>query len=299
MAGSANNIVINPVDIYWRLEHLSTYSLAGLVATDMDGVSLRIPDSTGDVAIVAFDLDGGSTLPTPGVGERLITVAVSTGDSASVMATAMAAAIDADGAFTSSASTTLVTVKGAAVGEAVDPSDVDSGIAITVCYKGKDFYLGLLEGEPSPTMEPQVFDVMAHQTGTTILSKLVQGFTANVETVMQETTKSQLRELYKIYGEAFTPSGGTEVYGVGTGSIGKNMITEAARLEFVPRNSLGAELSYNYTFRLAIPVPGSLLFSGENPRTLTVTWDVLPDLTATRSKLDTVVIGDINQTGVL
>ncbi len=301
MAGgssNAGNIIISAVNVFWRIEHRSLFDFSSL--SDPDGTSFDIPDSNGATARVYFDLDSGSTPPAAPAGGRLIEVDVTSGDAASVIATAAAAAIDADGAFSSSASGSTVQVDGAAVGEAADPADVDSGVGITVCYKGKNFDLGLLEGEPSPTFEPSNFDVTSQQTGTTIVAKLVQGFTANVETVLQESTKSKLSELYKIYGEAFTPSGGTEVAGAGTGQIGKNLVTEGARLEFVPVNAnLSSELGYQYTFRLAIPVPGSLVFSGENPRTLTVTWDALPELGATRPNLDTVVIGDISQDGVL
>lgn len=297
MAGSSNNILISPVNVYWRIEHQSIIDHSGLV--DPDGTYYDVPDSTGAVARVYFDLDGGSAVPSAPAGGRLIEVDVTTGDAASVIAAAAQAAIDADGAFNASVSGNLVTIDGAAVGEAADPTDFDSGVSITVCRRGKNFDLGLLEGEPSPSFEPSNFDVTSQQTGTTITAKLVQGFTASVETVLQETTKSKLREMYKIYGEAHTPSGGTEVYGVGTGQIGKNLVIEGARLEFVPVNVQSDELSYNYTLRLAIPTPGSLVFSGENPRTLTVTWDAIPDLTATRPDLDMIVVGDISQTGVL
>ena len=297
MAGSASNILISPVNVLWRIEHQSTFSFSAV--SDPDGDFFDIPDSTGAVARVHFDLDAGSTPPSTPPGGRLIEVDIVTGDSPSVIAGLAQVAIDADGAFSASVSTSLVTVTGAAVGEVVDPTDTATGVVITVCRKGKDFDLGLLEGEPSPNFEPSNFDVTSQQTGTTISAKLIQGFTANVETVLQETTKSKLREMYKIYGEAFTPGGGTEVFGVGTGQIGKNLVIEAARLEFIPVNSVSSELSYNYTLRLAIPTPGSLVFSGENPRTLTVTWDAIPDLSATRPDLDMIIVGDINQTGVL
>lgn len=300
MAGgnlNAGNISISAVDVFWRIESRALVDTSAL--SDPDGTYWDLFDTDGNTARVYFDLDSGSTPPATPSGGRLIEVDVTTGDSASVIATAMAAAIDADSFFSASATGNVVQVDGAAVGEVADPVDVDSGVAITVCYRGKNFDLGLLEGEPSPTFEPALFDVTSHQGGVTILSKLVQGYSANVETILQETTKSKLSELYALYGEKFTPSGGTEVAGAGLGTIGKNLVIEAARLEFVPRTSLGAELSYQYTFRLAIPTPGSLLFSGENPRTLTVTWDAIPDLGATRSNLDTVVIGDISQDGVL
>jgi hypothetical protein len=297
MAGSSNNILISPVNVFWRIEHQSQFDLSGLV--DPDGTSFDIPDSSGNIARVWFDLDTVSTPPATPAGGRLIEVAVTTGDASTVIAAAAQAAIDGDSEFSAAVSSSLVTVTGAAVGEAADPVDVDSGVGITVCRRGKNFDLGLLEGEPSPSFEPSNFDVTSQQTGTTITAKLVQGYTASVETVLQETTKSKLREMYKIYGEAFTPAAGTEVYGVGTGQIGKNLVIEGARLEFVPVNVQSDELSYNYTLRLAIPTPGSLVFSGENPRTLTVTWDAIPDLQATRSDLDMIVVGDITQAGVL
>jgi len=297
MAGSSNNIVISPVNVYWRIEHQSQFDLSVLV--DPDGLSFDIPDSTGATARVWFDLDASSTPPATPSGGRLIPVAVVTGQASTVIAATTQVAIDADPAFTAAVSSSLVTVTGAAVGEAADPTDVDSLVGITVCRRGKDFDLGLLEGEPSPNFEPANFDVTSQQTGTTITAKLVQGFSANVETVLQETTKSKLKEMYKIYGETFTPGAGTEVYGVGTGQIGKNLVIEGARLEFIPVNNQGTELSYNFTLRLAIPTPGSLVFSGENPRTLTVTWDAIPDLTATRPDLNMIIVGDINQPGVL
>ena len=294
---NASNIIISAVNIKWRIESRALVDVSA--ESDPDGTYFDLFDTNGATARVWYDLDSGSVAPSTPAGGRLIEVDVTSGDSSSVIATAAAAAIDGDSAFSASATGSVIQVDSAAVGEVTDPDAGTSAAVITVCYKGKDFDLGLLEGEPSPTFEPQTFDVTSQQTGVTILSKLVQGFTANVETVLQETTLSRLQELYSIYGEKFTPGAGTQVAGAGTGQIGKNLIVDAARLEFIPVNSnLSAELGYNYEFALAIPVPGSLVFSGENPRTLTVTWDAFPELGATRPNLDTVRVGDASQTGV-
>jgi len=296
MAGASNNIVISPVNVFWRIEAQSAVDHSSLV--NPDGTSYDVTDSTGAVARVWFDLDAGSTPPATPSGGRLIEASVTTGDSAAVIAGLVQVAVDADPAFTATISGNVVTITGVLVGEVADTVDVDSGVSITTCRRGKNFDLGLLEGEPSPTFEPSNFDVTSQQTGTTITAKLVQGFSANVETVLQETTLSNLGEIYKIYGESFAGPSST-VYGAGTGQIGKNLVIEGARLEFIPVNFQSDELSYNFTMRLAIPTPGSLVFSGENPRTLTVSWDAIPDLTATRPDLDMIVIGDINQAGVL
>ena len=115
---------------------------------------------------------------------------------------------------------------------------------------------------------------------------------------MQETTRSKLKELYKIWGGVFTPSAGTEIFGVGTGQIGKNMLIEAARLEMVPVNSLGSELSYDYSFMLALPVPESMTFSGETQRILSVTWQGFPNLQLANADTNALVVGDAGQVGL-
>ena len=51
------------------------------------------------------------------------------------------------------------------------------------------------------------------------------------------------------------------------------LLVDAARLEFVPVNVISDELSYKIAYALTVPVPESLVFSGENPRTLSVTFN--------------------------
>jgi hypothetical protein len=297
MAGSATNIVVQPVNLAWQIEAREQISLAGI--SDPDGTEFNLFKVDGTKVRVVFDLDGGSTIPTPGAGEIVIEVEVVSGDSEATIATTMAAALDLDADLISSASSNLVDVRRAAVGQVTDAADVDSGVAITTCIRGKDFDLGLLAPEDvAPSIEPANFEVTSHQNGLTVLSLLNQGMATNeVELVLQETTKSKLQELYQIWGGAFTPGGGTAVFGMGTGVIGKNMLTEAARLVMTPVNDLGSELSYTYNIMLAIPVPSSLVFSGENPRTLTTSWRGFPDLD-TDSQTDSVLIGDAFQTGL-
>lgn len=298
MSQDASNIIIGPVDVFWEIESKAFFELASLV--NPDGTSFDLFDTDGAAARVFYDLDAGSTPPATPAGGRLIEVDTVTGDSATTLATLTAAAIDADGKFSSTSSGTVVTVDSAAIGQVTDPVDVDSGVVITVCYKGKNLDLGLLQDPPTPNFNVTTFDVTAQQTGTTNLAKLVTGFEGDVETVLLETTKSRYAEFLEIYGETFLPGGGTSVTGAGTGIIGKNMLSEAGRLRFTPRNaSLPAELGYDVTARLAIPVPGSISFSGEEPRTLTVAWTFLADLEATRADLDFYIIGDTSQTGVL
>lgn len=297
MAGSATNIVINPVNVLWRIEASWQIDLDGLTASGLGGkyISLKSAKDAADY-YVWFDENNTDVDPTP--GGTAIPVDYGAGAAASVIAAAMQVAVDAVGDFRASVSGTVVTITCAAVGETTDPAG-DSGAKITTCQKGKDFDLGLLQGEVSPSMAPANFAVQAHQTGLTTLGLINQGIESlEVATVLQETTKSKLKELYKIWGGVFTPGGGTEVFGVGTGIIGKNMLIEAARLEMHPVNSLSAELSYPYNFMLALPVPDSMTFSGENPRTLSVTWQGFPNLGLGNAGTNALIVGDATQVGL-
>ena len=299
MASSSNNIIINPVNVLWQIEASELLDFTGIVSTTLDGVYFTI-NSAKDATeyYVWFNLDAGSVDPAP-AGKTAIPVAVTTGDSPATIATATQTAIDALGDFSASVVESVkVSVKRAAVGEVTDTADVDSGVGVTICRRGKDFDLGLLQGDVEPTFAPANFVVQAQQTGLTPLALLNQGFeTLEATTVLQETGKSQLKELYKIYGGAFTPGAGTEVFGAGLAALGKNLLVDGARLVFRPVNTISDELSYDYNFMLALPIPDTLTFSGENPRVLSVTWSGFVD-ESIDSRVNAVLVGDASQAGL-
>lgn len=296
MSSGSTNIKGAAVNVFWRIE--GQYTIDHSALSDPDGVYWEIDQPDGDQFYVWFDLDAGSTDPAP-AGRTAIEVSVTTGDSATVIATAAAAAIDAVAGFSATSSGAIVTLDQDDVGEpAADPVDVDSGVVITICRRGKDFNLGLLEGQPAPTTEVNTFDVTSHQTGTTIVSQLQTGTTVEVELVMQETQRSNLKEFFKLYGGAFTPGAGTEVFGYGTGAIGNNILVDGARLEFIPTNGITTtELDYQFNFMLSVPVPASLEFNSEEIRRLTVNFRGLPDLSKD-NRVDTLLVGNPSQTGI-
>lgn len=293
MASSSGNILVSPMNLYWRIEANHVITCVADVADSLDGKYFTLMGTH----YVWFNSSVGAAADPAPVGFTAIPVAYDPNDSALVIAGLVQAAIDGDAAFSATVSGADVNVIAAAVGEKTDSADVDAGVTVAICRKGKNFDLGLLEGEPSLTLEPDVLDVPSQQTGTVPVTSIIRGSNASVEVTMLETTKSNLKEFYKIYGGAFTPGAGTEVFGVGTGAIGKNLLVDGARLEMIPVNSVSAELSYNVNIMLTAPVPGTLLFSGENVRTMTVSFKGYPDLTKD-SRVDTVLIGDPTQTGI-
>jgi len=290
----SNNILISPANAYWKIESNSTYDYAGITAVSLDGKYYTFSSPTTDY-YVWHNLDAGSTDPAP--GGTGIEVAVTTGDADTVMAAAAQVAIDAELDFNASVVGTVVDVKAVAVGQVTDPVDGDSGVVVSLCRRGKNVDLGLIEGDSELPLEPQIFDVTSQQTGVTPSAALVQGFTAEPSLVLQETTVSQLDQFYSIYGGTYTPVAGTEITGVGTGTVGKNLLVDAARLEFAPVNAISAELSYSVAYALTVPVPSSLVFSGENPRTLSVAFKAYVD-SSLDSRNNFLVIGNAFQSGI-
>lgn len=297
MSSSSNNIVISPVNIFWRIEANSQIDVTGATGAAIDGAYFELNSPSTEYYIWFNLTDGASVDPAP-AGKTGVQVDILTADTASAIATALQSTIDGEADFSASVSGNVVDVVNAAVGEVADPADGTpaTSFSLTVCRKGKDFDLGLLEGEPSPSATPDNLPIQSQQTGVETNALIYRGLSENtVETVLQETTKSKLSAFYSIYGGSFNP--GTSVFGIGTGAIGKNLLIEAARLEMVPVNTLSDELSYPYNMMLAVPTPSSLVFSGENPRTLTVSWQGFSD-PSIDPRVNNILIGDPSQSGL-
>lgn len=296
MASSVNNVQIVPVNVYWKMEQTETWDFTGLDKTSLHQSAFKFWSAL-DAAkhFVWFDGTGSGVAPTV-TGFTAHECAIDASATAAQIATVVAGVVTAITGFDASASGAIVTVKRTEVGETTESLDVDSDIVYSLTRRGRDMDLGLLQGDVECSFSPANFMVKAHQTGTTPLAAINQGF-ENLEcsTTMLETQKSNLKEIYKIYGGSVTPGSGTEVYGVGSASQGKNMMVEAGRLVLKPVNA--TDDTENFNFMLAVPVPDSLVFSGENPRTLSVTWQGFVDRDA-NTKVNAIAIGDVFQDGL-
>jgi len=271
MAGSANNIEISPVNVLWRIEASEQLDFAGLTGADVKGKYLNLSTAKDAILNYLWGDDSVEADPAPAGRTAIPFTVTSDTDTAATLAAAANAALVAATGYASTVSGTVVTVNRDAVGLVTDTVDVDSGILVSVCRRGKDFDLGLLDGDVEASLAPSNFVVTAHQTGVTPRAALFQGLESlEVTTSMLETQKSKLDEVYGLYGAVFTPGAGTSVTGVGTSKQGQNLLVDAARLVLKPVNA--TDDTTNTVLMLAVPVPDSLVFSGENPRTLSVTW---------------------------
>jgi len=297
MAGSANNVVISPVNVLWRIEASEQVDFAGLTGLDVKGKFFNISTAKDSILNYVWGDDSVESDPVP-VGRIAIPFTVAgDGDSATTLATAAASAIDGASGYVATASGTVVSIHRDAVGLVTDTVDVDMSVAITICRRGKDFDLGLLQGDIEMTLSPANFIVQAHQTGVTPRAALFQGIeTLEASTAMLETQNSQLSEIYGLYGtRGFTPSAGTSVFGVGTSRQGDNLLIDAARIVLKDVNAVD-DLN-NRSLMLAIPIPDSLVFSGENPRTLNLTWQGFVD-EQIDNKVSGLLFGDETQAGL-
>lgn len=294
MSCDANQVKINPVNVFWQIEARDCWDFTGSTASGLGGKYVLLSSPTVDY-YAWFDENNTDTDPAV-AGRTAIEVNYAASASASAIATAFQTAVDAVVGLEAVLDGLSVEVIRDDIG-AVTASTVGNTttVALTVIRKGKDFDLGLLQGDVEPSMTPAVLDIKAHQFGPTPIASLTQGFDKiECKTVMLETSTSKLQEVYSIYGGSFTPSMGTEIFGAGSASIGRNILTEAARLVLRPVNAV--DNTTDTVIMLCIPVPDSLKFSGENPETLSITWKGFLD-TSANSNYNALAFGDVFQPG--
>jgi hypothetical protein len=235
--------------------------------------------------------------PAPSGSGGGIPVAISANALATAVATATQTAVDANAAFLASvdgADVTITNVDPGQTGSMVDGA-APTGFRFTQIQDGGDLELGYLDGDIEVTFEEQVLDITAHQTGTTILTGLRQGIVNEITLTMKEADYDKYKELLLgTAGAVDTPSGGTEVMGWGTATLGQNVIIKARRLVLHPVALDAADKSRDLCFWKAYALPDTLTISGENPKTLGLSFKVYKD-DSKPATINQFVFGDWSQ----
>lgn len=293
---SVNNIAINPVNVLWRIEAMEKFDFTGSTGVAMNNQTIHLFLNTGVQHY--FWANYNSTGADPSESGTGHAVAIATAALDTVIAEDFKVAIAAVTGFTAVRSGAVVTVcrvLDTGCGEVSDPTCSLTGVVMTQVRRGKDFNLGLLQGDVDPKFGPTNLVVTAHQFGKTPLANFNQGFDKiELATKLLESDSTKLQTMYKVYGGKVT-GGTSDVIGAGTIVLGKNIMVDAARLIFKPVNAV--DNTKNFNIMLAIPVPGSLVFSGENPQVLDVAWSGFAD-TLSNTHINVVCTGDIYQTGL-
>jgi hypothetical protein len=278
--GNVTNIRIEPVNVFWKMQEQWCFDFTNVTASGIGGQYVNL--STTTVANYAwFDENNTDVDPAP-AGKTAIEVNYAASASTTAIASAFATAVNAAAGYDAVVSTSNsnhVIVTSLVYGSV---TDYDSGTATTVVVsqlsEGRDFDLGLLDGDIEVTFEETLLEVTAHQSGTTSLADLRQGKVVEVATVLKEVPVSKIEELFaKTGGGSYTPMSGTVLHGWGNSRQGDNTIIQAGKLILHPVRLASNDFSEDLCFWRAYALPESLVFSGENPKTLSVTWKIYQD----------------------
>lgn len=227
-------------------------------------------------------------------------VAIAANASAATVAAALELVIDAVVGFDSTVSGNEIEVTNTTMGyadPAMDGLDADATLfGLQILVQGdSELQLGCVNGDIEVSFEETFAEVKCHDTGTTPVAILKTGVSnVGVSMSLLETTKSKLRVLFAKTGGAFTPEGGTEVFGMGTFKNFENMFKYASKLRLHPVRLLPGDLSEDWTFHKAIPKLQGITFSGENPLEFPLEFQVLPDETK-NARVNYFSIGDGSQ----
>lgn len=279
MPGSSSSILLSAADVTWSRREKTCVTALGDTAGSLDAVyfNLGAPASIGGAEglfYVWFDVDAASVDPAP-AGRTGIEVDISTGDSATVVAAAMQAAVEANGNFRAvldSDDVTTVVIEPEYGGEVTATVDVDSGFTFVQATTGFGGALGRTSGGVEVALESNRVDITADQSGPGVLVDSV--FTGNTVTVSMsfiDTDRASLKTLLSsVSGDVFTPGGGTELIGFGESRTYASLFDLGGELILHPTRKAASDKTLDWNFWKSAPLPGSFNFSGEDPSLLEV-----------------------------
>lgn len=135
--------------------------------------------------------------------------------------------------------------------------------------------LGFTEGDIEITLEEMGVELTAHQEGTNVLDMIRTGKKAELTLTLKETSIAQLKTLIEAGGSVLGA-----VSGWGSKKDFTGMLNDAKALVLHPVTRAVNDLVADLTFPKAYPMLSSIVQSGENPKTVSVTFKIFPDLTA-------------------
>jgi len=274
----AGNIEIVPLKVSYGQYECSTVTATADVASSHNNDYFRLYNANDVTSFYVWMNVGGAGVD-PAPGGTGIAVAFAVNATASTVAAAISAAIDAftGGHFSSSnvAGSADVCICNMQPGPS---TDVASGVGLTgfvyaVDTQGSYTNLGFCDGDIEQQFEVASLEVKAHQTGNAILTNIIQSTTFKLDLALLESTSAQFKLLFSQVGTVGTPTGGTlEVVGVGSASNGRNLINLAGKLVLHPYNLVDADESGDYAVWLASLIPSSIVHSGDNPKIVNVSF---------------------------
>lgn len=252
---------------------------------------------------VAFDIDDASTLPTPDADQELVEVDLATGYTENDLAIALKSALEA--VLKDTFKEFLVDVSSDGLSASVknvypgivlkETTDVDSGFTFEVLRAGLGGELGKFKEGLELTLEFTEFEVKSDTTGETLLDLIQQASGASISASILETSIERIKLLIgNGYGNTLTPSGGTEVVGIGTAKNFQSAFESAGKLILHPERLEASDKSRDWVFPKCLPKPESINFSGTDTQAISASFRALVD-DSLDTKVDVASFGDWTQ----
>lgn len=283
MSNSVSNVTVEPVDAQFGAQHRVKVTLEDDSSGDLGGTSFNFSTPTDDF-YVWFDT-GADTDPET-AGRTAIEVTITADDTAETIAPLVAAAVNTAAAtnkFHAKATSDYVVLEAKEIGAPnAAAADVDAGVTIAVQKAGFSLDIGYLDGDVEVAIDEQLFDIMAHQTGTQLLGQLRTGVTVGpIALTLKEAVAAKLQTLMqKGVAVENTPSGGEAVTAVGALAGSKqfgNVTADGGKLVLHPTANSATDYSGDYCFWLAYPRLSGLTLSGESDKKIAVEFSIFLD----------------------
>lgn len=303
MAGSGSSILLSAADVTWSRREQTCVTAVADSSGSLDATyfTLSAPASIGGTEglfYVWIDVDNSSVDPAP-AGRTGIEVDIATDDTAITVAAAIQAAVEANGNFRAALDpndSTTVIIGAEYGGEVTATADVDTGFTFVQLASGFGGALGRTSGGIEVGLESARIDITTDQTGPGIfVDSVFGGNSVTVSMSFIDTDRPSLKKLISaVAGDVFTPSGGTELIGIGESRVYGSLFDLGGELILHPTRKDASDRTLDWNFWKAAPLPGSFNFSGEDPSLLEVEFVCLADKN-TQDTINILAIGDGTQ----
>jgi len=296
MAIDPTKMGLKPVDVFFGLRNKDTVTTVADVTSSLQSLSFNFETVALDGTVVpyyAWFNVGAAGIDPATAGRTGAEVAFAADASATVIATALAAVLDALPLVSSKSSGAVVTIRNQAMGAMTAATEVDSTFTFASVTVGAKEDLGSLDGAPDFSPAFSFVDVKADQLGDTLIDQIQNGVNLEVTMSLLEIDADKWATIVgNIAGDKYTPSGGTELVGVGTSKRFNNMKQFSRELLLKPSNS--ADDLGNLTIYGAFPDLTSITFSGSELHKMEVTFKAFVD-TAVNDAINLYSYGDSAQ----
>lgn len=302
---SIENVKVRPMYVYIGKDtaQIQTIKCVADVSSSLQNKYFLFHDSAGVKRYAWFNVATLGTDPAPAGGWTGHAVAISSNDTASAVATALAAVLTAVSGFDAAASGAVVTLTATAIGyaqPAIDSVAAPTGFAFKVTTLGQTkLSAGCIQGdiEMSGFAQSKV-EITCHHTGTTIQDERISGYEKPVLAfTLQETDKASLQKIMVYYGmPVFTPVGADKeaVFGYGPANVGSSNPKVLINMHPVELDSSDKSEDWNvWTAELSLD---TFNFSGESVSVFPATFNIFPDTTKPKG-IQFFMIGDAAKAG--